>query len=112
MNILRLIAKILILIVGFMMLLLSVDVFELEGTILELIGAFFIHAMPAIIILLILVVFWRRERILGFLAIVAAVTLFIVFEFYTNLEQNWMTILILIVPLVIAGVILMLKREQ
>jgi len=112
MKTLRLISKILILFVGFMMLMLSLDVFELEGTIFELIVAFLIHALPGIIILLILCLLWRREKLLGMMTLIAAITLFIVFGFYRNIMQSWSAILSLIVPLVIAGILLLLGEEK
>jgi len=111
MKTLSLIAKILILLVGLMMLMLSFDVFELEGTIWELFGAFFMHSLPAIIVLLVLGLFWGKEKILGLLTLLAAGTLFVFFEFYKDLEDTWITILIVIAPLVIAGIILLIKKK-
>ncbi|HBG33126.1 MAG TPA: hypothetical protein DEG42_01660 [Acholeplasmataceae bacterium] len=112
MTILKLIAKILILIVGAIMLLLSFDVFESGGNFFEMLGAFFIHALPAIVIILFVVFFWNGERILGLISLVAAIMLFLFFELYKNIDQSWITFLIIIVPLIASGIILLLKTNN
>jgi hypothetical protein len=56
----------------------SLDVFELEGTPLELLGAFLIHSLPSIILILLLVVAWRRP-VVGFIAFLLAGLLFLPF---------------------------------
>ena len=45
----------------------SLDVFEMEGTPLELLGAFLIHSLPSIFLILMLVFAWRRP-VVGFIA--------------------------------------------
>ena len=112
MKTLHLIAKLFILIVGLMIVMLSLDVFEMEGSIWELLGGFFIHALPAIIILLILGLFWWKERLLGLLTLLAASFLFVFFELYQNIEDSWITLLIMIVPLVVSGIILTIKKNK
>jgi cytochrome bd-type quinol oxidase subunit 2 len=112
MKILRLISKILILAVGLLMLMLSVDVFELEGSIFELIWAFMIHALPGLLVLVFLALLWKKEKLLGLFALISALTIFLVFGFYRNMLQMWSAILSLIVPLVIAGILLLLRKEK
>lgn len=49
----------------------SLDVFELEASPLELIGAFLIHSLPSIVMILFLVIAWRRP-VVGFIAFLLA----------------------------------------
>jgi hypothetical protein len=45
----------------------SLDVFDMEGTPLELLGAFIMHNLPSIFMIFLLVVAWRRP-VVGFMA--------------------------------------------
>lgn len=49
----------------------SLDVFEMEGAPLELLGAFLIHSLPSIFLILLLVFAWRRP-VVGFIAFLIA----------------------------------------
>jgi hypothetical protein len=49
----------------------SLDVFEMEGTPLELIGAFIIHSLPSIFLIVLLVFAWQRP-VVGFVAFLIA----------------------------------------
>lgn len=111
MKIVHFIAKLLILFVGLCILLLSVDTFEVEAPIIELILGFLMHALPGLILFLILGLFWKREMILGILSILSAIYFLIQFQLFLNIEDNWMTILTLVVPLIVAGLLLLIKRR-
>lgn len=54
-------SRILVMIILLLLLLLSFDVFELEGSLLELIGAFLIHNIPFIILLIGFIFSWKRD---------------------------------------------------
>ncbi|MEJ2710380.1 MAG: hypothetical protein P8074_22405 [Anaerolineales bacterium] len=56
----------------------SLDVFEMEGTPLELLGAFLIHSLPSIILIVLLFFAWRRP-VVGFVAFLLAGLLFLPF---------------------------------
>ena len=55
----------------FFMTLFSLDVFEMEATPLELLGAFLMHSLPSIIMIVLLVFAWRRP-VVGFIAFLIA----------------------------------------
>lgn len=65
----------------FFVTLFSLDVFELEGTTLELLGAFLIHSLPSIIMILLLVFAWRRPMV-GFIAFLLAGLFFLRFVIF------------------------------
>jgi hypothetical protein len=56
----------------------SLDVFETQATPLELLGGFLIHNIPSIVLLVLLIVAWKRPAV-GFVAFLAAGVLFAVF---------------------------------
>jgi hypothetical protein len=59
----RIAAMVIILFVG----LFSLDVFEMQGTPLQLVGAFIMHSLPSIVMIVILVIAWKRP-VVGFIA--------------------------------------------
>ena len=65
----------------FFVTLFSLDVFELEGTTLELLGAFLIHSLPSIIMILLLYFAWRRPAV-GFIAFLLAGLFFLRFVIF------------------------------
>jgi hypothetical protein len=59
----------------------SLDVFEMEATPLELLGAFLIHNLPSITLILVLVFAWRRPAV-GFIAFLLAGLVFLRFVIF------------------------------
>jgi hypothetical protein len=62
----------------FFMSLFSLDVFEIEATTLQLLGAFLMHNIPSILMLVLLFFAWRRPAV-GFWAFLAAGVVFVIF---------------------------------
>jgi len=56
----------------------SLDVFEMQATPLELLGAFLLHSLPSIILIVLLVFAWRRP-VVGFIAFLLAGLFFLRF---------------------------------
>ena len=56
----------------------SLDVFEMEGTPLELLGGFLMHSIPSIVMIVLLIFAWKRPAV-GFIAFLSAAILFAVF---------------------------------
>ncbi len=56
----------------------SFDVFEMEASPLELLGAFLVHNIPSIAMLVLLIFAWKRPQV-GFAAFLAAAALFAIF---------------------------------
>jgi hypothetical protein len=65
----------------FFVTLFSLDVFEMEASPLELLGAFIIHSLPSIILILLLVIAWRRP-VVGFIAFLLAGLFFLRFVIF------------------------------
>jgi hypothetical protein len=59
----------------------SLDVFEMEASPLELLGAFIMHSLPSIFMILVLVVAWRRP-VVGFVAFLIAGVFFLRFVIF------------------------------
>lgn len=59
----------------------SLDVFELDASPLELIGAFLIHNLPSIIMILLLIFAWRRP-VVGFIAFLLSGIFFLRFVIF------------------------------
>lgn len=60
----------------------SLDVFEMEATPLELLGAFLMHSLPSILLILVLVVAWRRPVVGGIAFLLAGLFFlrFVIFD--------------------------------
>lgn len=65
----------------FFVTLFSLDVFEMQLSLLEQLGAFLIHSLPSIILILLLLVAWRRPLI-GFIAFLLAGLFFLRFVIF------------------------------
>ena len=65
----------------FFVTLFSLDVFEIQAPPLELVGAFLIHSLPSIIMILFLVFAWRRP-VVGFIAFLLAGLFFMRFVIF------------------------------
>lgn len=67
----------------------SLDVFEMEAAPLELLGAFLIHSLPSIILIVLLVVAWRRP-VVGFIAFLLAGLFFLRFVIFGRDLANFL----------------------
>jgi hypothetical protein len=66
------------LLIIFFVTLFSLDVFEMGGTILEQIGAFLMHSLPSIVMIVLLIFAWRKPAV-GFVAFLLAGLFFLRF---------------------------------
>ena len=85
---------------------LALDVFEDGTPILEMIAGFLIHLIPSFILIAILVIAWRYERLGGifFLCVAAA--------FFLLLPNSFLGNLILAGPFLIAGLLFLLHDHR
>lgn len=103
--------KILLLVLAGFFVLMSFDVCDAGGcSVWEWTGGFLIHASPGWILILATVLLWKKEWILGILAIAGAVFLFFFFKFYRNLGENWITVLVVEVPMLGTGCLFLADR--
>ena len=65
----------------FFVTLFSLDVFDMEASPLELLGAFLMHSLPSIVMILVLVFAWRRPLV-GFIAFLIAGLFFLRFVIF------------------------------
>ena len=88
----------------------ALDAFNPEKTTWQQITDFLIHLVPSFVLIIVLTIAWKRERIGGILLILIGLG-FSPFIFIHNYNMNkslWMSlliILIIIIPFVIAGVL-------
>ena len=64
-------------------LLLSFDVFEMEGTFLEKLGGFLMHNISTMVLALFLALAWKKEKIGGWALIVVSLAIFFLFGVFS-----------------------------
>ena len=84
----------------------AMDVFS-ENSGLELLVALFMHLIPSIILIILLVVAWKFERIGGYLFLLIALAFMIFFGAYHELFG----FLILVVPLLLVGILFLVNSR-
>lgn len=87
---------------------LSIDVFSMEGSLLEKIGGFFIHNIPVFILILLLVFTWKKEKTGGIIFIVLGAMFIIFFRTYQRID----TFLLISFPPMLAGFLFLLHDRQ
>lgn len=108
----RKIVKYVMFVLGLFFILMSFDVFEsTQYTFLEKIGGFLIHSLPGTLLILVVILLWKKELILGIILMAAAIFFFILFKFYLDIGEKLVTILVVEVPLIIGGILLVIKDK-
>lgn len=94
-------AKWSILVVAALLVLLSLDVFDIEVGFWSQVGAFLIHAWPGFAVLGITILFWKKPLWVGIAQIAIAIVLTIVFG---TMQGSFNTgLLVITLPLLLAG---------
>ncbi len=107
------ICKIIIYLVGVFFIIMSFDVFTMtQHTFLERLGGFFMNSLPGIILILLNYLLRKKDLIFGIFVLASSVFLFFFFHFYVDMLEKIPVITIVIVPLVTAGVILVIARNK
>lgn len=91
----------------FFLALFSFDVFDMEGTLWEKIGGFLIHNIPSFILILLLVISWRREWMgaFGFTILGLAFSL-------ANLNAHWSEHALISAPLILIGLLFLISWQR
>ncbi len=89
------------------LMLFTFDVFSLSGGVLEKIGGFLIHALPAILLAAFLALFWNRLLVCGWFFIGAAVF----FTFFFNTYTGAVNFLVITFPLLLTGLLFLISRR-
>lgn len=107
------ICKIILILLGSFMIMMSFDVFDSsDETIWMLIAGFLIHASPGIILIALTLILWNKEKWLGVLIIIGAVGLFFLFKLYIEFNEKWLTFLTIEVPLFAVGGLLLGYKKK
>ncbi len=79
----------------------ALDVWDMDGSVLERLGGFLIHLLPTFVLLATLLIAWKRPTVGGLLFLGIA----LLFTVFFNWTADWPTLLILGTPLVVIGVL-------
>lgn len=90
--------------VGFLIMM-SFDVWWMEGTFFEKLLGFIIHMSPPIALVLILTLGKKNQLIYGILLFILAVILTFLFNPFSNLSDMWFSLVAIILPILIYGII-------
>ena len=102
--------KYLVLLLGAFIILMSFDSFDGTDTFWGMLVEFLFNSIPGIVLIVLIIVLWKRELILGILMLALAIGLFFLFKFYRNGFENWLTMIIVEVPLLTAGTLFITKH--
>ena len=83
----------------------SLDVFEMEGTLLAKLGGFVIHSIPSLVLVAVLLVAWRNPLLGGVLTLASAAALMLRWHLWTG-----MTFVTIILPVIIVGALFILSH--
>jgi hypothetical protein len=83
----------------------SLDCFGSGQSLKNQVYCFLMHNIPSLILIFILIYFWRKDLILGILFIVAAFVLAIRFD---GFGKNW-GVLIIAAPILLAGILYLIN---
>jgi hypothetical protein len=83
----------------------SLDVFEMEGTLLAKLGGFIIHSIPSLVLVVVLLVAWRNPLLGGILTLVTAVALMLRWHLWRG-----MTFVTIILPVIVVGTLFILSH--
>ena len=105
-------SKLLIYLISCFIVIMAFDTFSGDQSIWNKIGGFLISCSPGIALAAIAWLLRKKELILGILILVSAVFLFILFRFYVDPLEKLLTIATVILPLLFAGVVLILSNNK
>lgn len=104
------ICKFLIILLGAFIMLMSFDSFDGTDTFWGMLLEFFINSSPGIVLIGLVLLLWKHEFMLSMFMFALAIGLFFLFKFYRNNFENWLTMIIVEVPLLTSGIMFMLKH--
>lgn len=105
-------ARIFLLLIGAFLIIMAVDVFEMELTVIEKIGGFFISSLPGISLIAYVYFFWKKPMYLGVGTIVLNTFFLILFQFLTHIPESLPMIFAMIIPLYIIGILFVLEGKK
>jgi len=106
------VSKFLILLLGAFIIFMSFDSFDGTDTIGGMLLEFFMNSLPGIAIIVLAFFLWKHEFIFGIVMLTLAIFLFFLFKFYRNGFENWITMLVVEIPLLTSGVLFILHKKE
>jgi hypothetical protein len=103
------ICKYLVLLLGAFIILVSFDSFDGTDSFWGMLLEFLINSLPGFVLIAVIILFWKRELVLGIIMFALAIGLFFLFKFYRNGFENWLTMIIVEVPLLTTGTLFIAK---
>ncbi len=100
------ISRLSLIIYSLMITLFAFDVFDSNDPLLYQIGGFFMHILPSLLLLLILILTWKRPLPAGILFLLAG----IVFTYIFHTYMNFVTFIIISLPLFLIGILYILSH--
>ena len=91
------------------LMLFSLDVFDMPGSLLEKLGGFIIHSLPSIILAVILILFWTNPLRSGIAFILYGIIFTLVFR---TLQQGLEIFLFLSVPIFLIGALFLAAHKM
>lgn len=99
--------------VGFFFIAISLDVFSaVTWTFWENMKSFALHALPGIILIVLTVIFRKKEMILGLIAFVFALMFFVYARSYEQFLTQFSLVLMVEIPMVLTGVIFVMWGDK
>lgn len=83
----------------------ALDAFSGEVRFLEKIVGFIIHLIPSLVLILVLLIAWKNERMGGFLFVVLSLA----FTLFFNTYRNWIAFLFISSPVLVIGILFVIS---
>ncbi len=100
MKILKDVLKYYMLIIGLFIVLIAFDCFSTEDTFWYELACFSISMIPGVVIVSMMLIFWKKEFILKFIVLALAIVAFILFKMY-DVRENFGIILAIFLPMIL-----------
>jgi len=104
--------KVFLLLIGGFLILMAVDVFDMNLSLLEKIGGFLISASPGVALIVFVYFFWNKTKYLGIGTLLINTGFLILFKFLNQPRENIIMILIMIIPLYIIGILFLIDSKK
>ncbi len=113
MALVKIVCKCYMIFVGFFFIAISLDVFSSTiWTFWENMVDFLVLAAPGIIIIILTIIFWKKETILGLIAFAFALMFFVYAKSYDQFLNQFSLVLMVEVPTVLAGAVFVMWGEK
>lgn len=111
------ICRYLIYLLGAFIIFMSIDCFSLDSSPLmdnfwKKLACFLINSSPGIVLIVFNYLLRKHDLVLGIMLLALAVGAFILFKFYEDPAEKYLTMITVLVPLIGSGVLLVIARNR